>query len=393
MPRLSLWKDGKHSNDYKFMDRRISEMFTVGGTGVYVHKYIGTKDQGDKDDATQPKYLNQSEQNIQDLLFVENRDRKYEDDVYDLRGHYTRGDNDFNLSQFGIFLSGDTIIVTFHINDMVNTLGRRIMSGDVIELPHLKDFDSLDQNVPAALKRFYVAGDASFASEGFTPTWWPHLWRVKFEPLVDAQEYKDIINKITVSEDSNTPIAQILSTYDKSIAINDAVIAQAVAEVPKSGYDVSNLFEPKLPVPGKSNDAPSADDVGVSAGDENLTAADDTATAQNTETHVTGWLTGDTFGEHTGSGTSFPIGPSIGDMFLRLDYLPNRMFKYDGSRWVKQTDAVRSGLTPNTPENTTSRDNWSDTTETYIDPANPDNTVPVRQSLSKAFTPKADNNG
>lgn len=393
MPRLSLWKDGKHSNDYKFMDRRISEMFTVGGTGVYVHKYIGTKDQGDKGDATQPQYLNQSEQNIQDLLFVENRDRKYEDDVYELRGHYTRGDNDFNLSQFGIFLSGDTIIVTFHINDMVKTLGRRIMSGDVIELPHLKDFDSLDQDVPAALKRFYVAGDASFASEGFTPTWWPHLWRVKFEPLVDAQEYKDIINKITVSEDSNTPIAQILSTYDKSIAINDAVIAQAVAEVPKSGYDVSNLFEPKLPVPGESIDAPSADDVGVSAGDENLTAADDTATAQNTETHVTGWLTGDTFGEHTGSGTSFPTNPSVGDMFLRLDYLPNRMFKYDGSRWVKQTDAVRSGLTPNTPENTTFRDNWSDTTETYIDPANPDNTVPVRQSLSKAFTPKADNNG
>ena len=393
MPRLSLWKDGKHSNDYKFMDRRISEMFTVGGTGVYVHKYIGTKDQGDKGDATQPQYLNQSEQNIQDLLFVENRDRKYEDDVYELRGHYTRGANDFNLSQFGIFLSGDTIIVTFHINDMVKTLGRRIMSGDVIELPHLKDFDSLDQDVPAALKRFYVAGDASFASEGFTPTWWPHLWRVKFEPLVDAQEYKDIINKITVSEDSNTPIAQILSTYDKSIAINDAVIAQAIAEVPKSGYDVSNLFEPKLPVPGESIDAPSADDVGVSAGDEDLTAADDTATPQNTETHVTGWLTGDTFGEHTGSGTSFPTNPRVGDMFLRLDYLPNRMFKYDGSRWVKQTDAVRSGLTPNTPENTTFRDKWSDTTETYVDPANPNNTVPVRQSLSKAFTPKADNNG
>ena len=34
MPRLSLWQDGKHSNDYKFMDRRISEMFTIGGTGT-----------------------------------------------------------------------------------------------------------------------------------------------------------------------------------------------------------------------------------------------------------------------------------------------------------------------------------------------------------------------
>ena len=392
MPRLSLWKDGKHSNDYKFMDRRISEMFTVGGTGVHVHKYIGTKDQGNKGDATQPQYLNQSEQNIQDLLFVENRDRKYDENVYNLRGHYTRGDNDFDLTQFGIFLSGNTIIMTFHINDMVKLLGRRIVSGDVIELQHLKDFDSLDEDVPAALKRYYVAGDASFASEGFTPTWWPHLWRVKFEPLVDSQEYKDIINKIKISDDSNTPIAQILSTYDKSIAINDAVIAQAEFEVPKSGYDTSSLYTPKLP-DALGIDLPSADDTIFNASDEEILASDDSATAQNSNTRVTGYLTGDVFGGHTGSGTTFPVSPSINDMFLRLDYLPNRMFKYDGARWVKQVDVVRTGLTPNTLDNTTFRDNWINTNESYVDPADANNTVPTRQALSKAFTPKADNNG
>ena len=46
MPRLSLWQDGKHSNDYKFFDRRISEMFTIGGTGILLHKYLGTNPQG-----------------------------------------------------------------------------------------------------------------------------------------------------------------------------------------------------------------------------------------------------------------------------------------------------------------------------------------------------------
>ena len=45
MPRLSLWKDGKHSNDYKFFDRRASEMFTLGGTGILVHKYLGPNEQ------------------------------------------------------------------------------------------------------------------------------------------------------------------------------------------------------------------------------------------------------------------------------------------------------------------------------------------------------------
>ena len=38
MPRLSLWKDGAHTNDYRFFDRRIKEMFTIGGTGINVHK-------------------------------------------------------------------------------------------------------------------------------------------------------------------------------------------------------------------------------------------------------------------------------------------------------------------------------------------------------------------
>lgn len=392
MPRLSLWRDGAHTNDYKFMDGRIREMFTVGGTGVHLHKYIGTKDQGDKGDATQPQYLNQSEQNIQDLLWVENRDRKYDDSVYELRGHYTRGDSDFDLTQFGIFLSSGTIIMTFHLNDMVKTMGRRIVSGDVIELPHLKDFHSLDEDVPAALKRYYVAGDASFASEGFSPSWWPHLWRVKFEPLVDAQEYKDIIDKITISEDSSTTIAQVLSTYDKTIAINDAVIAQAEAEVPKSGYDVEHLFELKE-FEIQPEDEPSADDTQFSADDEDITASNNDAESQNEDIRLTGYLTGDVFGNNIGSGIAFPSGPAVNDLFLRIDFLPNRLFKYDGTRWVKQVDKQRTGLTPNKDSNTTQRSNFRRDNSTYIDPEDSTNTLPTRQSLSKAFTPKADNNG
>lgn len=374
------------------MDGRIREMFTVGGTGVHLHKYIGTKDQGDKGDATQPQYLNQSEQNIQDLLWVENRDRKYDDSVYELRGHYTRGDSDFDLTQFGIFLSSGTIIMTFHLNDMVKTMGRRIVSGDVIELPHLKDFHSLDEDVPAALKRYYVAGDASFASEGFSPSWWPHLWRVKFEPLVDAQEYKDIIDKITISEDSSTTIAQVLSTYDKTIAINDAVIAQAEAEVPKSGYDVEHLFELKE-FEIQPEDEPSADDTQFSADDENITASNNDAESQNEDIRLTGYLTGDVFGNNIGSGIAFPSGPAVNDLFLRIDFLPNRLFKYDGTRWVKQVDKQRTGLTPNTDSNTTQRSNFRRDNSTHIDPEDSTNTLPTRQSLSKAFTPKADNNG
>ena len=46
MPRLSIFKPEK-GNDYKFFDRNIKEMFTVGGTDLHFHKYLGPYDQGD----------------------------------------------------------------------------------------------------------------------------------------------------------------------------------------------------------------------------------------------------------------------------------------------------------------------------------------------------------
>jgi len=131
MPRISLWKDGRHTNDYKFHDRNISEQFTVGGTSMHVHKYLGPKEVSGSDDATQPDILDPTESSIQDILFLENRDRKYDPDIYNLRGMYRMSDTDFDLSQFGLFLASDTIFITFHLKDMYDMVGRKIMAGDV----------------------------------------------------------------------------------------------------------------------------------------------------------------------------------------------------------------------------------------------------------------------
>lgn len=286
MPRLSLYRETKQ-NDYRFLDRIISEQFTVGGTDLYIHKYLGPTDQGPSIDYTQPQYNNLDPNNIQDLLFLENRDRTYDPNIYRLRGHYNVQNLDFDLSQFGLFLNNDIIFITVHYNDMIDIIGRKLMVGDVLELPHLLDYNPLKETIPVALKRFYQITDTNYASEGFSATWYPHLWRIKCEPLVDSQEFSQILQepinkdtylglwdttktypqgyvisygdknyvaKINVPAgiappnatywelDTADNLKDILSTYNKNIEINDANLNEAKRLVPKSGYDNSKLY-------------------------------------------------------------------------------------------------------------------------------------------------------
>ena len=82
MPRLSLYKP-ENGQDYTFLDKTVVEMFTVGGTDVFVHKYLGPKNPDEADaTATEPRYDSVKETNIQDMLFLENRDRKYDSSIY-----------------------------------------------------------------------------------------------------------------------------------------------------------------------------------------------------------------------------------------------------------------------------------------------------------------------
>jgi len=322
----------------------------MGGTGMLIHKYLGTFNQ-DADDATQPDYLNQSEQNIQDLLFLENRDRKYDTSIFEMRGVYQLSDSDFDLSQFGLFLSADTIFISFHLNDMVDRIGRKLMSGDVLELPHLKDFYALDDDVPAALKRYYVVQDASRPAEGYSPTWWPHLWRVKCTPIVDSQEYRDLLTNIEtgdIDEDGNDRgVLDLLSQYDDRLAVNKAIIAQAEVDVPESGYDTTGIY-----IVPTNPDGSLADPFGILADNTNLDASSTQFTADSEGVSpITSlgphYLLGDGFapnGLPATIGVSFPGGPIEGDYALRTDYFPNRLFRFDGVKWVKVEDDVRANL-------------------------------------------------
>jgi hypothetical protein len=433
MPRLSMWRPNR-TNDYQFLDRTISEQYTVGGLDLYVHKYLGPQGAGTdngNNDATIPNYNSTNPLFIEDLLLLENRDRVYAPDVFVMRGVYRTQDVDFDLTQFGLFLNNDTLFVTFHYNDMIDTFGRKLMSGDVLEVPNLTDYHPLDNTLVKSLPRYYVIQDANFASEGFSVTWLPHLWRIKATPMVNAQEYSQIINQPFMPENiwdngnfypagtivnygntyyqasqnvpagtdiTNTAYWTIItnpdtvgdkqSTRPKDLAINDAILTQAYHDVPLSGYDNVKFYI----LPTGPNGEP---------GSAGLTADDTTNTVDGTQTgegispkgfgYVQGYLTGSTHapnGLPVTPGVAFPPTPVLGNYCLRLDYFPNRLFRYDGRAWVAITDNVRTDLDYAT-ESLTQRSSFVN--NTYTVPTTDIGNIPSRQSLSQILEIQPDN--
>jgi hypothetical protein len=409
-------------------------MFQVGGTDVYLHKYVGPKNPTEENaTADQPIYDEIKETNIQDLLLLENRDRKYDLDIYRIRGVYNVQDLDFNLSQFALFIDNDTVFMTVHINDFVKTIGRKPMSGDVIELPHLRDEFAFN-NADISLPRYYVISDVGRASEGFTATWYPHLYRLKLTKIVAQQQFADIFNRpaddsinfrgdfdpqetyypgevvryngvlYTVTQTTTgvfppdseyfelfqgETLYQVLSSKTAELSINDAVLAQAEADAPLSGYQTDHFFTLAVDSNGKTKIV-STDNTDVHASSDEQNKLDASRVMDDPlRSGYTGYLLGDgvpSNGASFGSGINFPISAIEGDFFLRTDFLPNRLFRFDGKRWVKREDNVRHPLS-NIDTRQTQKTAFINNTK--INEIAGD-AVEERQSLSKALRPKAD---
>lgn len=351
MPRLSLYKPTK-TNDYHYMDRNIREQFSIGGTGVHVHKYLGPAVTADKNDPSQPNYIDGrevdplsgefinvegiiNETKVQDLLFMENRDRKYDKDIFELRGVYNVQDTDFDLTQFGLFLSNDMLYMNFHMNEMVEIMGRRLMPGDVLELPHLRDALLLSAD-KKAINKYYVVNDANRGAEGFSQTWYPHIWRVKLSPLTDSQEYYDILGDGSDSESLKAD----LSTYKTEFNISDAIVEAADVEDPTGIAMTEHLFGYDYPTSG-----------GI-------------VNRQNSYNH----------GETINSGDQFPSNPAEGEYFIRVDFEPNRLFARRGSRWHRLYDNITDQT-------------WSDKTYNASDYIFNDKTTVVNDRENKELQP------
>lgn len=298
MARIGLWRGGRTA-DFHYQDRIISSFMAASGTAVYVHLYLGTYgENGEELPVTE----------IQDVVFLENRDRRYSQDVHEIRGTYNVADQDFDLRQFGLFLTGDNIFIEFHTNDMVALLGRKIMPGDVLELPHLRDDTMLEEG--KSVNKFYVVEDASRASDGYSSSWYSHLWRVKTAPLTNAPEFSEIMDKVAQDPfglDTGNTLGDLLTNGNKEIEINEQIVAEARERVHARNFETQHFYV----VPG--------DELGdqypwIFAGD---------GIPPNGA-------------ELVGSGWNFPLESNEGDYFLRTDYMPHTLYRKTGSRWAMQ---------------------------------------------------------
>jgi hypothetical protein len=356
LPRLSLWGSGAKGATYNFIDRSISEFFGISGTAVYVHLYLGHHDQNPNATANTPKPEITS---IQDVLFLENRDRRYSDDVFEIRGLYNVADVDFDLRQFGMFLQNDTVFIEVHMNDIIAQLGRKLMAGDVLELPHQREDAALDPN-SRAINKFYVIDDVNRASDGYSPTWYPHILRLKCSPMAAAEEYSDILDKQAKDPYGfdDGKLRDVLTNIGIEMGINEEIVEQAKANVSRRNFETQHLYM----VPGDA----------TMSGKQNPWIFAGDGDPPNGAFLV-------------GAGNKFPSDAEEGDYYLRLDYSPNTLFLRAEGRWRRQeldyretewsaASSILKGFINNTK------------TETHMD-----GTVEnQRQGLHKAVKPRAD---
>jgi len=221
-------------------------------------------------------------------------------------------------------------------------------------------------------------------------------------PLVDSQEFKEILDSDAGAGDGSS-LRDLMSTYKKSIEINDQIIAQADLDVPASGFDTNNLYV--IPTT-TSTGLVSIADASMLDQDASVEQAIMDASVilkSPKQDYYVGYLSGDGAppnGAPYNFGIEFPSQPVEGQFHLRTDYLPNRLFRYDGRHWIRFEDNVRMTLNNFGSEDVASGTFAGKAVRKTLKSSFINNTttatingevIKEKQALSKVLKPKADN--
>lgn len=177
--------------------------------------------------------------NIQDSLFMENRDRDYANASIQLKASYQPFDGMSDLSKFG-FQIADIYTFTTSFAEMVRNLGRPIVVGDVLEMPSELEYDHNLRPV----RKFVEVTDTGWSAEGYTTGWKPILYRFTAQQLIPGQEHRDILGTVDTQKyvvDDGSFFEGIEQIQTAPLTVTEANQAEAEQEVPEKGTNVREV--------------------------------------------------------------------------------------------------------------------------------------------------------
>lgn len=180
--------------------------------------------------------------NIQDRIFLENRDRDYEEFALRLKGAYQPIEMQSFLSKFGFdgLFNGDQIFLEVSFSALIALLGRPFVIGDIVQLPSETQYSPTLRPI---LKYMEIT-DVSWAAGGYSPTWQPTLQRVIIQPVMATQETQQVLGKLTQDYDaintSDVDDGMFGKAFQDIASIDQTVSAEQNTQVPEKGSDYAD---------------------------------------------------------------------------------------------------------------------------------------------------------
>lgn len=181
--------------------------------------------------------------NIQDKIFLENRDRHYSKEAILTKGYYTPVEYSAFLHKMGFNspFNPDQFVFEFSFRHIIRLIGRPLVIGDILELP-----SEIFYNVNLEGKKKYLeVTNVAWASTGYTPHWVPTLLRVIAEPAMASRETQDIFGDLTENYDdvgtaSTNDADRRGKNYQDVHDVDDTIASEANTQVPQAGQDFAN---------------------------------------------------------------------------------------------------------------------------------------------------------
>lgn len=328
--QFNLYEQNKHFGDKPkgadFMGELMRAHIEMTGVYVNVYRYKGTFPQdsdfvnvraNDKENAPASNPTSSRGQepvdigsflSVQDPVLNENRDREYDfDEIPVLRAAYNVSQNELEYARFGLALQNDVLTLEIHTESMEKELGRRLIPGDVIECPHLREV-AIDGR-PA--NKWYEVDSIVWSPYGYDPYYMRHIMGVVIKPLRYQQEFIDIFER---RDEYGKTLAEQASNRDRLLAVTEAIQKKANEHAPTTWWDTTIMwFDPAHP-------------------SQRPYRWTDDAKPPN--------------GEPVDQGTYFPVTAKEGDWFVRTDFVPNKLYRFQDGKWRLREEDIKREWQP-----------------------------------------------